>query len=58
LLDGHGGTYLKDNEISPLDTPTEIDFHTQDVRSDVVPHAIDPDSAERLWSLSEDLIKH
>lgn len=57
LLEGHGGTYLKDNEVSPLDTPTEIDFHAQDVRSDVVPHAVDPDSAERLWSLSEDLIK-
>lgn len=59
LLDGHGGTYLKDNDISPLDTPTEIDFHhTQDVRSDVVPHAVDPESATRLWTLSEELIKH
>lgn len=58
LLDGHGGTYLKDNEISPLDRHTETNFHNPDVRSDVVPHAIDPDSAQRLWSLSEDLIKH
>ena len=59
LLEGHGGTYLKDNDISPLDTPTQIDFHhNQNVRSDVVPHAVDPESAVRLWTLSEELIKH
>ncbi|MGW7687270.1 SDR family NAD(P)-dependent oxidoreductase [Kribbella sp. NPDC054772] len=57
-LDAHGGTYLKDNEISPLDPTTETNFHDQNVRSDVVPHAVDPNSAERLWTLSEQLIKH
>jgi NAD(P)-dependent dehydrogenase (short-subunit alcohol dehydrogenase family) len=58
LLDGHGGTYLKDNDISPLDEPTEIDFSSDSVRSDVVPHAVDPDSARRLWELSAKLVEH
>lgn len=58
LLDGIGGIYLKDNDISPLDTPKSIDFGTEgNVSSDVVPHAIDPESARRLWELSEKLIK-
>ncbi|MFF0341201.1 SDR family NAD(P)-dependent oxidoreductase [Kribbella sp. NPDC004875] len=57
-LETHGGTYLKDNGISPLDTDTETNFHDQDVRSDVVPHAINPTSAERLWTLSEHLTNH
>ncbi|KAB8191612.1 SDR family NAD(P)-dependent oxidoreductase [Nonomuraea phyllanthi] len=58
LLAGIGGVYLKDNDISPLDTPRPIDFGTeQDVPSDVVPHAVDPDSARRLWELSERLLK-
>lgn len=58
LLDGIGGVYLKDNDVSPLDeTPAPIDFGTnEDVRSDVVPHAVDPESARRLWTLSERLL--
>ncbi|GAA3111332.1 NAD(P)-dependent dehydrogenase (short-subunit alcohol dehydrogenase family) [Kribbella aluminosa] len=58
LLEGHGGTYLKDNDISPLDLVGKTDFHDPDVRSYVVPHAVDPESAVRLWNLSEDLVKH
>ncbi|MGI5149856.1 SDR family NAD(P)-dependent oxidoreductase [Plantactinospora sp. CA-294935] len=58
LLAGIGGVYLKDNDISPLDTPRPIDFGTEpDVPSDVVPHALDPKSAQRLWELSEQLLK-
>lgn len=58
LLSGIGGVYLKDNDISPLDTPRPIDFGVeQDVPSDVVPHAVDPESARRLWKLSERLLK-
>jgi NAD(P)-dependent dehydrogenase (short-subunit alcohol dehydrogenase family) len=57
LLAGIGGVYLKDNDISPLDTPRPINFGAeQDIPSDVVPHAIDPRSARRLWELSEQLI--
>ncbi len=58
LLDGIGGVYLKDNDVSPLDEdPQPLDFESGKVASTVVPHAIDPESAERLWELSEQLIK-
>ena len=58
LLADIGGVYLKDNDISPLDTPRPINFGTEDdIPSDVVPHAVDPDSARRLWELSEQLLK-
>jgi NAD(P)-dependent dehydrogenase (short-subunit alcohol dehydrogenase family) len=57
LLADIGGVYLKDNDISPLDTPRPIDFGAeQDIPSDVVPHALDPESARRLWELSERLL--
>ncbi|GAA3160393.1 SDR family NAD(P)-dependent oxidoreductase [Nonomuraea salmonea] len=38
LLDDIGGVYLKDNDISPVDEPTEINFGADDnIRSYVVP---------------------
>jgi NAD(P)-dependent dehydrogenase (short-subunit alcohol dehydrogenase family) len=57
LLAGLGGVYLKNNDISPLDdAPEPITFGTEPiVASDVVPHAVDPGSARRLWELSERL---
>jgi NAD(P)-dependent dehydrogenase (short-subunit alcohol dehydrogenase family) len=59
LLAEFGGVYLKDNDISPLDEdPQPIDLGIPStIVSDVVPHAIDPVSAQRLWELSEQLIK-
>ncbi|WP_188190402.1 SDR family NAD(P)-dependent oxidoreductase [Nonomuraea sp. SYSU D8015] len=58
LLADIGGVYLKDNDISPLDTPRPINFGAEeDIPSDVVPHAVDPESARRLWELSERLLK-
>jgi NAD(P)-dependent dehydrogenase (short-subunit alcohol dehydrogenase family) len=58
LLAEIGGVYLKNNDISPLDTPKPIAFGAeQDIPSDVVPHAVDPESAQRLWELSERLLK-
>ncbi|OLF19231.1 SDR family NAD(P)-dependent oxidoreductase [Actinophytocola xanthii] len=57
LLADIGGVYLKDNDISPLDTPRPVAFGTsEDVPSEVVPHAVDPSSARRLWELSERLL--
>lgn len=53
LLADIGGVYLKDNDISPLDTITPI---RPGLITDVVPHAIDPNSASRLWELSESLL--
>ncbi|KWX68419.1 SDR family NAD(P)-dependent oxidoreductase [Mycobacterium sp. NAZ190054] len=58
LLSGIGGVYLKDNDIAPLngDTPAVV-FGTEPIVSrGVAPHAVDPDSAARLWDLSERLL--
>jgi NAD(P)-dependent dehydrogenase (short-subunit alcohol dehydrogenase family) len=58
LLERIGGVYLKDNDISVLDeNPQPLTGAEQDPPADVVPHAIDPRSAQRLWELSEELIK-
>lgn len=58
LLSDIGGVYLKDNDVSPLDDdPRPIDFGTEPVVSSVVPYAVDPGSARRLWELSERLIE-
>jgi NAD(P)-dependent dehydrogenase (short-subunit alcohol dehydrogenase family) len=59
LLAEIGGVYLMDNDISPLDDdPKPINFGTeQDIPSTVVPHAVDPTSAQRLWELSERLLE-
>jgi NAD(P)-dependent dehydrogenase (short-subunit alcohol dehydrogenase family) len=59
LLAQIGGVYLKDNDISPLDeNPADFAFGSGPVPpSDVVPHAVDPESARRLWELSERLLK-
>ena len=60
LLAGIGGVYLRDNEVSPLDdSPLQpIAFGTEPIPvADVVQHAVDPESAQRLWDLSERLLK-
>jgi hypothetical protein len=58
LLADVGGVYLKDNDVSPLDTPRPIDFGAERyIPADVVPHAVDPESARRLWELSERLLQ-
>lgn len=56
LLAGVGGVYLKDNDVSPVDpTPPSVVFDGPPP-TDVAPHALDPESALRLWSLSEQLL--
>lgn len=58
LLADIGGVYLKDNDISPLDTPRPVNFGAErDIPAEVVPHAVDPESAQRLWELSERLLE-
>jgi NAD(P)-dependent dehydrogenase (short-subunit alcohol dehydrogenase family) len=55
LLAGIGGVYLNNNDISQLNDnqppPT-----AQEVTADVVSHSVDPESARRLWELSERLL--
>ncbi|HET6636107.1 MAG TPA: SDR family NAD(P)-dependent oxidoreductase [Streptomyces sp.] len=60
LLAEIGGVYLMDNDVSPLDEdPKPIDFaNDPHPPSTVVPHAVDPESAQRLWELSEQLLKN
>lgn len=56
LLAGIGGVYLKDNDISRLDDE-QRPLTPDSIPSDVASHAIDPRSAQRLWELSEQLLK-
>src|ERR687891_759969 len=57
LLAGIGGVYLRNNDVSPLDDAPDPNAQGAElIRStNVVPHSIDPQSAERLWELSEQL---
>ncbi len=48
-LVGKGGAYLADVQIAPIEEATE-DF------SRVRPYALDSDAAERLWSVSEEMV--
>jgi NAD(P)-dependent dehydrogenase (short-subunit alcohol dehydrogenase family) len=62
LLADIGGVYLKDNDIALLDDITvtaDLDIAAGPVPTDagVMPYAVDPGSARRLWELSEQLIK-
>jgi NAD(P)-dependent dehydrogenase (short-subunit alcohol dehydrogenase family) len=58
LLAEIGGVYLKDNDIAPLnDAPSAIAFGSEPIAlPGVAPHAVDPESARRLWELSERLV--
>jgi NAD(P)-dependent dehydrogenase (short-subunit alcohol dehydrogenase family) len=55
LLADIGGVYLNNSDVSQLDDnqppPT-----AQEVTADVVSHSVDPESARRLWALSERLV--
>jgi NAD(P)-dependent dehydrogenase (short-subunit alcohol dehydrogenase family) len=59
LLVDIGGVYLRDSDVSPLDDAADPTAQGADlIRSqNVVPHSIDPQSARRLWEMSEQLIK-
>jgi NAD(P)-dependent dehydrogenase (short-subunit alcohol dehydrogenase family) len=59
LLAEIGGVYLKNNDIAPLNhAPSTIAFGSEPITlTGVAPHAVDPESAQRLWALSERLIK-
>ena len=58
LLAEIGGVYLKDNDIAPLnDAPSTIAFGSEPITlPGVAPHAVDLESAQRLWELSERLL--
>jgi NAD(P)-dependent dehydrogenase (short-subunit alcohol dehydrogenase family) len=61
-LDGMGGVYCENNDIAPLveDASKWDNDATREMGSrplGVMPYAVDPEAADRLWSLSEQLIK-
>jgi NAD(P)-dependent dehydrogenase (short-subunit alcohol dehydrogenase family) len=59
LLAEIGGVYLKDNDVSPLDENSKpFAFGSEESpSSNAVPYAVDPESAQRLWQLSMELLK-
>jgi hypothetical protein len=56
LLKEIGGVYLKDNDVSKLDDEPR-GLTADSIPSEVVSSSIDPESARRLWELSERLLK-
>jgi hypothetical protein len=55
-----GTVYLQNNDIAPIEvgaTPLAIDVAAGPLRTTVgvTPYAVDPESAQRLWELSEKL---
>jgi NAD(P)-dependent dehydrogenase (short-subunit alcohol dehydrogenase family) len=57
LLAEIGGVFLINNDIAPMDDPAAITHRGMGPTSGVMPHAVDSDSAQRLWELSERLLK-
>jgi NAD(P)-dependent dehydrogenase (short-subunit alcohol dehydrogenase family) len=49
-LDGKGGVYCLDCDIADV-----VELQAPEGRDGVIPWAIDPDSAQRLWGLSENM---
>lgn len=56
MLDGIGGVYCENNDIARLSKVTEILKPTSGADADgnfgVMPYAVDPEAAKKLWSLS------
>jgi len=55
-LDGMGGVYCHNCDIAPLVPETLAANPIGSMALGVMPHAVDPQAAERLWSLSEQLL--
>jgi NAD(P)-dependent dehydrogenase (short-subunit alcohol dehydrogenase family) len=56
LLAEIGGVYLNNNDVSQLNDE-QPPVTAEEITGDVVSHSIDPRSAQRLWELSEELLK-
>ncbi len=55
-LDGLGGVYCHNCDVAPLVTVDPASNRFGSLALGVVPHAVDPQAADRLWSLSERLL--
>jgi NAD(P)-dependent dehydrogenase (short-subunit alcohol dehydrogenase family) len=56
LLAELGGVYLNNNDVSRLNDD-QPPVTAREISADVVSHSIDPRSAQRLWELSERMLK-
>ncbi len=56
LLAEIGGVYLKDNDVSRLDDESKT-LSADTIPAEVASHSIDPQSARRLWQMSEQMLK-
>lgn len=58
-LDGMGGVYCENVDIAPvmMERPDEMDMADAMRLKGVVPYAIDPERADELWRLSEQLLQ-
>jgi NAD(P)-dependent dehydrogenase (short-subunit alcohol dehydrogenase family) len=56
-LEGIGGVYCQNSDIAPLVTEALGANPIGSMALGVMPHAVDPDAADRLWSLSEQLLR-
>ena len=56
LLDGVGGVYLKDSDISMVDDE-QHPLTADRIPSEATSSSLDPTAARRLWELSEDLLR-
>ncbi|WP_420991726.1 oxidoreductase [Cupriavidus sp. 30B13] len=59
-LDGMGGVYCENVEVAALmaEQPQRMEMRDAMRLTGVMPYAVDPAAAERLWALSEDLLGH
>jgi NAD(P)-dependent dehydrogenase (short-subunit alcohol dehydrogenase family) len=57
LLADIGGVFLMDNDIAPPADPEAITDRGKGPTTGVMPHAVDPDAARRLWELSDRLLR-
>ena len=55
-LDGMGGVYCHNCDIAPIVTETLASNPIGSMALGVMPHAVDPKAADRLWTLSEHLV--
>ncbi len=55
-LDGMGGVYCQNSDIAPLVSDTLAANQFGSMALGVMPHAVDPQVADRLWKLSEQLV--
>jgi hypothetical protein len=55
LLADIGGVYLQNSDVAPLEE-SAVPAATDGPATGVMPYAVDPVSAQRLWELSEQLI--